>query len=262
MNIIDFESLKGGPLNILPYGEPGCGKTRFGLSVGEVLYTLFVDVDNGLKTALTVPPIWLKNIVPVQFTGFEDIDKIYKLLVHNNPEELNKAIYGLDKTKWKITKPFEAVVFDTWTEVNWNVKEYMRNNFLAKNPNRGTFKKTDKLEFRPNFEIQDWGTMIDFNQMCIEAFRDLPITFVCNMHEMFFEDKKGGRTSGTPSINGKFAAEIGKHFDIVGHMSVNITGDYIMDTAMKARFQAKTRIPLEKQIKNVTYKGILDAMKK
>jgi len=260
MEAIDFKDLKSGPLNILPYGEPGCGKTRFGLSTGEVLYTFYVDVDNGLKTALTVPQTWLKNIVPVQFKDFRDIDKIYKLLDKNDPDEINTHLYGDDKTKWKVIKPFEAIVFDTWTEVNWNVKEFMRDK-LVTDSSRPMFKKQTTLEFRPNFEIQDWGTMIDFNQMCVEAFRDLPITFICCMHEMFFEDKKGGRTSGTPSINGKFAAEIGKHFDIVGHMSVNIMGEYIMDTAMKSRFQAKTRIPLEKQIKNVTYKGILDAMK-
>lgn len=246
MELISWEDLKKGPLNILPYGEPGCGKTRFALSTGEVLYTLFVDVDNGIKTALTVPQEWLKNIVPIRFTDFRDIDKIYKLLIQNDPEELSRVL-GV-----KVNRPFEAVVFDTWSEVGWEIKEQKRSD-LGK-------QGGDSLIFRPNIEIQDWGNIIDLNQVCINAFRELPITFICPMHEMFFEDKKGGRTSGTPSINGKFAGEIGKHFDIVGHMSVNITGEYVMDTAMKSRFQAKSRIPLAKQIKNATYKGILNAM--
>jgi hypothetical protein len=249
---VDWDSLYKGPLNILPYGEPGCGKTRFALSAGEVLHTLFIDVDNGLRTAKTVPQTWLKNIVPMRMTDFTDIDRIYKLLMRNDPAELSKAL-STPLMNVVVEKPFEAVVFDTWSEVNWEIKEQKRADIKKQGDG--------SLKFRPNIEIQDWGNIIDLNQLCIEAFRDLPITFICCMHEMYFEDKKGGRTSGTPSINGKFAAEIGKHFDIVGHMSVNVGGEYVMDTAMKARFQAKSRVPLEKQIKNVTYKGILEAMK-
>lgn len=250
MEPIKWSDLAKGPINILPYGEPGCGKTRFGLSVGEVAHTLYIDVDNGLKTALSrgVSREWLRNIVPMKFTNFRDIDLIYKLLLRNDPAEISAKL----KLLTPITRPFEAVVFDTWSEVNWEIKEEKRRE-INKQGN-------GMLTFRPNIEIQDWGNIIDLNQLCIEAFRDLPIHFICCMHEMFFEDKKGGRTSGTPSINGKFAAEIGKHFDIVGHMSVNLTGQYIMDTVMKARFQAKSRISLEKQMADVTFKSLIDAL--
>lgn len=253
MESIVWDDLLRGPVNILPYGEPGCGKTHFGVSVGESLYTLYVDVDNGLKTALQMPITWRNNIHPVRMTDFRDIDKIYKLFLKNDPAEWSRALSSPGNPV-TITKPFEAVVFDTWSEVNWTIKEQKR----AEIKKQGD----GSLLFRPNIEIQDWGSISDLNALCIYAFRELPVTFVCCMHESFYEDKKGGRTSGTPAINGKFAAEIGKHFDIVGHMSVDLGGNYIMDTKMKARFQAKTRLPLEAQIKNPTFKTIMDSLSK
>ena len=256
MELIDWSDLLKGPLNVLPYGEPGCGKTRLALSVGEVLYTLYLDVDNGLKTILTIPKaqrdLWMSNIVPLRFTDFKDLDKIYQLLTKNDPVLWTKHFASIGHPEVIITKPFEAIVVDTWSMMNWEIKEEKRKNIGKQG--------AGALAFRPNIEIQDWGNIIDLNEMAIKAFCELPVTFVCCMHEQFFEDKKGGRTSGTPAINGKFAPEIGKYFDIVGHMSVNVTGDYVMDTAMKARYQAKTRIPLEKQLKHITYKGILDAI--
>lgn len=256
MENINWSSLIDGPLNILPYGEPGCGKTRFLGSVGEVLYTLGVDVDNGFQTLIQIPKPWRDNIYPIRLTEFKDIDMLYKLLGRNDPEEMTRVFNaGLaeDDARYKVVKkPFDAVGFDTWSEVNWTIKEQKRKDI--KKGGDGS------LVFRPNIEIQDWGNIIDLNQVCIQAFRELPITFICCMHEMFFEDKKGGRTSGTPSINGKFAAEIGKHFDIVGHMHMNLMGQYVMDTQAKQKYQAKSRLALDKEIVFPTYKKIIDSL--
>lgn len=256
MEQIDWGELALGPLNILPYGEPGCGKTRFLGSVGERLYTLGIDVDNGFKTLLQIPKAWRENIFPIRLTAFEDIDWLYKLICKNDPEEMTRALNaGLaedDPHFRRVLKPFEAIGFDTWSEVNWSVKEERRKDIKKQGDG--------SLKFRPNIEIQDWGMIIDLNQVCIQAFREVPITFICCMHEMFFEDKKGGRTSGTPSINGKFAAEIGKHFDIVGHMHVNIMGKYVMDTQAKQKYQAKSRILLDKEIIEPTYAKIIDSI--
>jgi hypothetical protein len=248
MEPIKWSDLSKGPLNVLPYGEPGCGKTYFGLSVGEVCETLYVDVDNGLKTALGVPRSWLKKITPVRMTSFKDIDMIYRVLERNDPD------YSTQILGRTVTKPFEAVVYDTWSEVNWEIKEQKR--MLLGKDGKGV------LDFRPNIEIQDWGNIADLNQMCIVAYRDLPIHFICCMHEMFYEDKKGGRTSGTPSINGKFAGEIGKFFDILGHMSVDIAGNRVMDTVMKARYQAKSRIPVNVKLIGATFKTLQEAIPK
>lgn len=256
MEAIQWEGLLEGPLNILPYGEPGCGKTWFTGSVAEKLYTLGVDADGGFKTLLQVPKAWRDNMFPLRLTDFTDIDKIYKLILKNDPEEMtrefNKGLAEDDPRYKKVLKPFEAIAFDTWSAINWEIREKRREDI--KKQGNGS------LVFRPNIEIQDWGMISDLNQLCIQAFCDVPITFICTMHEQFYEDKKGGRTSGTPSINGKFAAEVGKMFDIVGHIHMNIQNKRVMDTVMKQRYQAKSRILLDAEIIDPTYAKIVQSI--
>ena len=232
MEMLDLTLPLEKDLNVLPYGEPGCGKTRFVASVGEVLYTLAIDVDKGFKTMKLVPKPWLNNIVAIQMTTFKDLDKIYKLAQKNDPDEWTKEFSTPDKPI-KITKPFEAICFDTWSEVNWKVKEERR---------RIAGKISTGLSFRGSLEIQHWGDIYDLNILSIEAFRDLPITFICTMHEQVIQDDKLGVVRGVPSLNGKAASEVGKHFDVVGHMTIDLAGKYVMDFKTIKRFQAKTRL--------------------
>lgn len=250
MKTLDLNDLTSINLNILAYGEPGVGKTRFLGSVGECLYTLAVDVDNGFKTLKQIPQKWLDNIVTVRMDGFEDVDKIYQLILKNDPEQLTKAFYP-DGSK-KITKPFEAIGFDTWSQVGWKTVQQKRLDIG---------KLGGGLKFRKNIEIQDWGQILDFHQMCIEAYSELPITFICTLHELFYTDDKSGITKGVPSINGKFAPEMGKYFDVQGHMYVDIMGKYVMATKAHQKYQAKSRLKIEASIENPTFKKLYDAMK-
>jgi hypothetical protein len=246
MQIIDLNDLKSLQLNVLAYGEPGVGKTRFVGSIGECLYTLAVDVDNGFKTLKQLPQKWINNLVTVRMTGFEDVDAIYQMLFKNDPENSSK-ILGV-----KLEKPFEAVAIDTWSSLNWKTVQQKRKDL-------GKYGKG--LRFRENIQIQDWGNIIDFNQLAIEAFTDLPITFVCTMHEMFFTDEKAGTTKGVPSINGKIAPEIGKYFDVQGHMYADVMGKYLMATKAHQRYQAKSRLKLDASIQDPTFKKLYDALK-
>lgn len=248
MEVLDFNNLKGTGLNVLVYGEPGCGKTRFGLSVGEVLSVLYCDTENGLRTASRVPQGWLKNIVPVKFEGYADIDRMYKLLLKNDPEELSKVLGR------KIEKPLEALVMDTWTSLNWDIKDKRRQEVGGAAAGKGL------STFRGQFEFKDWGMVTDFNELCIRAFTDLPITFVCTFHEKFYENDKSNIIKGIPSMNGQFAAEVGKYFDVVGHMGVDIQGKYIMDLAAKKRYQGKTRLNLPGTITDPTFKMMWEVM--
>ena len=245
MEVINLNDLKSLNLNILPYGSPGCGKTRFLGTVGEVLYTLAVDVDNGFKTMKMLPRAMTDNIVTVRMTSFKDIDAIYQLVLKNDPERWAKAL-GIP-----VKKPFEAVGFDTWSEVSWEIIKEKR--VLLK-------KAGDGLGFRENIQIQDWGAITDLNHMAIEAFTDAPITFICTMHEQMYTDDKAGITMGVPSINGKFAPEVGKYFDVQGHMYVDLMGKYMMDTIARAKFQGKSRLKLDKSIGDPTFKKLWDAI--
>lgn len=253
MEIINLDDLRSLHLNILPYGEPGVGKTYFVGSVGECLYTLAIDVDNGFKTIKLVPKKWRDNLVTVKMTSFDDVDLVYQMILKNDPEEMTKK-FGVP-----ITKPFEAVAFDTWTQLGWDSLQEKRKE-LKKFGDPITGKT--KLDFRKNIEIQDWGQLLDFHQLCIDAFTDLPVTFVCTMHEMYYTDKKTDVTRGVPSINGKFAPEIGKYFDVVGHMYIDPSGKYAMATKAHQRFQAKTRLKLDALIFEPTFKKLYDTILK
>lgn len=253
---LDLNSLSDVDLNVLPYGEPGCGKTHFLGSVGECLYTLAIDIDKGFKTLRKVPEAWRKNLVPIQMDGFQDLDKIYKLAQKNDPDawerEINRKIKDKSDPRYQVIRqPFQAIAFDTWSELNWTVKEAKRQE-LGKSGG-------GSLLWRENIQIQDWGNILDLHQLALVAFRDLPITFICNMHEQVIQHEHTKVVRGMPSLNGKLAAELGKFFDVVGHMSVTPTGKYIMETRATARFQAKSRLNIEKTIENPTFKQLLEA---
>jgi hypothetical protein len=251
MHAIKPEDLLSKDLKLLPYGEPGTGKTRFCASVAEVLYTLIFDVDGGTKTVLQVPKAWRDNMVIARMDSFKDLDILYQAAYKNDPDYWTKILYP--KGDGKITKPFEAICADTWSEMNWEITEEKRR-LIGKQG--GT-----SLNFRENVQIQDWQQILDLNRKAIEAFCDLPLTFVCTLHEQITQDDKTKIIRGLPSINGKLAPEIGKYFDIVGHMSTNVQGDYVMETQNTARFQAKSRLKLDKVIKSPTFKVLVDALK-
>lgn len=245
MRGFDINDLSDLGLNLLLYGEPGCGKTRFVASVGELMYTLAVDVDNGFKTFRLVPPKWVENIQPVKLDGFKDIDKLYKLASANDPDKWSKEL-GVE-----IKKPFEALAIDTWSELNWEVKEEKRR--LLGKDGKGS------ITWRDNIQIQDWGSIIDLNTLAIKHFCDLPINFVCTMHEIIKQDEVTKIVKGTPSINGKFAEEVGKYFDVLGHMAVSPQGKYVIETRATARYQAKSRLALDAKIEDPTLRKLMEA---
>jgi len=255
MHPINLDDLSDVHLNILVYGEPGVGKTHFLGSVGECLYTLAVDVDNGFKTLRKVPKAWRDNLYPIRLTDFSDIDKLYKLCLKNDPDrwarEFNGGLKPGDEGYVPVREPFQAVAIDTWSELNWVVKEAKRKQ-LGKDGG-------GSLGWRDNIQIQDWGNILDLHQLALEAFRDLDMTFLCCMHEQVVQDEKTKIIRGMPSLNGKLAAELGKYFDVVGHMSVTPQGKYVMNTRATARYQAKSRIAIDRAIQDPTFKLMLEA---
>lgn len=255
MFAIQPEDLLSKDLKILPYGEPGTGKTRFCASVAEVLYTLILDVDRGTKTVLQVPKSWRDNLVIARMQSFKDLDVLYQAAEKNDPDFWTKTLYSKEQIEsgMRVVKPFEAVCVDTWSEMNWEITEEKRR-LIGKQGGKS-------LAFRENVQIQDWQQILDLNRKAVEAFCDLNLTFVCTLHEQITQDDKTKIIRGLPSINGKLAPEIGKYFDIVGHMSTNVQGDYVMETQNTARFQAKSRLKLEKVLKSPTFKVLVDALK-
>lgn len=249
MELVDLDAINYHGHNILIFGAPGTGKTRFIGTMALKLYTLLLDVDDGSETIKYMPVEVKQNIVVVKMTKFTDLDQIYKLMTKNDPklwsEHLTKANGGKVVV---IDKPFEAVAIDTWSELQYEMVDEIRpgDSMLAMQD----IKKMQALQ------IQDWGKVMDLTKLAIKCFKELPVTFVASFHEQLLKDDLSGGVFGLPSLQGKVAYDIGKYFDIMGHMTMTQDGKYAIATKGHARWQAKSRIPCASMIVDPTFEKL------
>lgn len=245
MESVDYQNLEVKNVFGLLYGGSGTGKTHFAGTIGEFGYVLVVDVDKGcrtLKTAKDLKPFW-NNIEVTTFSKFKDLNQLYALTYNNDPAEWSKA---LGKT---ITRKFDWIVIDTWSEVQWYLMQQRR----LERSLGGT--ETEKLEFRKNIEIQDWGALTDLNKLSIEKFRECPdINILFTMQEGITQDKNTSQTFKGPAIHGKLVHEVPAYFEIVIHSFNDITGKWGCTTLPKGGWPAKTRFGEGASIINPTAK--------
>ena len=74
MKLVNLKEQRGE--NILIYASPGSGKTHLACTVAKDKKTLLFDIDKGAKTVSNLPPEIIKNIVPIQYTTFKDLNEI------------------------------------------------------------------------------------------------------------------------------------------------------------------------------------------
>ena len=139
MKIIDYENKPLEGVFALIYGASGTGKTHLVGTLSELGTVLVIDIDKGFRTLQTAKDIKNKNnIEVVSFEQFGDLDAMYKLVQKNDPIEWSKAL-GTE-----ITKPFDWIIYDTWSEIQWYMMQQLRkNNGLGGGIN-------EKLDFRKN----------------------------------------------------------------------------------------------------------------
>ena len=124
MKIIDLNAPDTEPIFALVYGASGTGKTHLMGTVGELGRTLIIDIDQGIKTLRNAPDLikahYTDNITVVSFDKFKDLDEAYKLVVSNDPAAWSKK-FGIP-----VDKPFEWIIWDTRSELQWYMLEVLR----------------------------------------------------------------------------------------------------------------------------------------
>lgn len=243
MNIITENEQNKEPIFALIYGGSGTGKTHLVGTLGELGSVLIIDIDQGTKTITHAKDLkkYHDNITICDFKRFKDLDTAAQLVEANDPDKWNKEF----KTPGLIKKPFDWIVWDTWSEVQWYMmKELREKNGLAGNG----------LNFRQNIQIQHWGMMTDLNKMAIQQLRTCKVNQVFTMQESAQKDELTGAITGGPAIHGKLVQELPGYFDVVIRTGTDLTGAFTATTQRKGLWPAKTRLGEGVLIKNPTAK--------
>lgn len=236
MQAIDLRKPIDDPIFALIYGGSGTGKTHLVGTIGELGRTLVIDVDKGSKTLRTAKRVkpFLDNITVTTFDKFQDLDHAYKVMQRNDPDEWSSVLQlsGPEAIK----KPFEWVVWDSWSELQWNMMQQLRKN-------ESLLSAGESLVFRKNLQIQHWGALTDLNKLCVEQLRDVKsVNQAFVMLETMSKDELSGIIFGGPAIHGKLVAEFPGYFDVVARTYTDLSGKYYATTKSKGKWPAKTRL--------------------
>lgn len=229
MQIIEYKNRPLENIFALVYGDSGTGKTHLAATLGELGRVLIVDIDKGSRTIQSAEDLkqYWDNLTVAGFDVFKDLDTLFKLTAANSKETWSKA-FGEE------TEPFDWIVIDTWTELQW----YMLQELRKREGLSGT-----TLDFRKNIGIQHWGALTDLNKLSVEAFKNLKspnIVFI--MQEAAVQDATTGAMIKGPAIHGKLVKEMPAYFEIVIHTYTDIQGKWHATTLPKAGWPAKTRL--------------------
>ena len=247
MQVIDMNLSVNEKIFALVYGGSGTGKTHLIGTLGELGRVLVIDIDQGYKTIVNAPDITKQmkdNIVVSTFDQFGDLDKAFKLIIKNDPKEWSKALGAT------IEHPFDWIVWDTWSEIQWSMMQQLR-----KNEGLGTQAGKD-IEFRKNVQIQHWGALTDLNKLAIEQLKGLPVNQVFTMQEKIDKNELTGEVIKGPAIHGKMTSEMPAYFDVVVHTYTDMSGKFCATTLPKQKWPAKTRLGVGKDYQNPTAKQI------
>ena len=244
MQVIDLNKPDTDPVFALVYGASGTGKTHLMGTLGELGSVLIIDIDQGIKTLRNAPDLkqagWTNNITVVSFDKFKDLDEAYKLVKANDPKLWSQK-FGVT-----ITKPFDWIVWDTWSEIQWYMIEELRS--------KDAGMKGSGLNFRNNIQIQHWGQVTDLNKLAVQQLRDCSVNQVFTMQEKLDKDELSGQIYGGPAIHGKMVQEMPAYFDVVVHTYTDLSGNYCATNKAKGKWPGKTRLGVGAEYKNPTAK--------
>lgn len=249
MKLIDLNSQDDDKIFGLIYGASGTGKTHLIATLADLGKVLVIDIDQGYKTIKFAQDLQSrrKNITVVDFKQFEDLDNAYKLVSANDPKKWS-TLLGTT-----VAQPFDWVVWDTWSEIQW----YMQIGLRAKDKELQSGNGGEKLEYRKNFGIQHWGMITDLNKFSVEKLRECSVNQIFTMQERMDKDELSGQTYGGPAIHGKLVQEMPAYFDLVVRTYNDVSGAFCATTKPKGKWVGKTRLGAGAEYKNPTMKQIL-----
>lgn len=244
MQVIDLKAPDNDPIFALVYGASGTGKTHLMGTLGELGRVLIIDIDQGIKTLRNAPDLkkagYTDNITVVSFDKFRDLDEAYKLVAANDPKQWTKK-FGVE-----IAQPFDWIVWDTWSEIQWYMLEELRS--------KDSEMKGNGLNFRKNVQIQHWGQVTDLNKLAVQQLRACKVNQVFTMQEKLDKDELSGAVYGGPAIHGKMVQEMPAYFDVVVHTYTDLSGGYCATNKAKGKWPGKTRLGVGQDYKNPTAK--------
>lgn len=253
MNIIDIKAPNKEPVFALVYGGSGSGKTDFCGTVAMLGRVLVIDIDKGHKTLKFSVRIkgqpWSDNITVSTFDAFKDLDAMYKHIKANDPGMWSK-LFGIT-----IEQPFDWVIIDSWTELQYQMHLELR---ARENLGNG-----GRIDFRKNLQIQHWGALTDLNVLSVESLRDcknINQIIVCNQGTK--EDPDTGKIVYGVEIHGKLVEGFPKYFDDVIYAYVDLGGKYHATTKPKNKWIAKTRLGAAQDVENPYAKDFFAAAPK
>lgn len=239
MQNIDYENKPLEGVFALLYGDSGTGKTHMAATLGKLGYVLIVDIDRGSRTVQRAPDLkqYWGNIEICSFDKFADLDALYKLVSKNDPVEWTKVLGT------PITRPFDWIVYDTWSELQWIMMQQLRsiNNLGG--------KANEKIDFRQNIQLQHWGALTDLNKLAIESLKSCThINQVFIMQQVAIQEELTGSIIKGPAIHGKLVQNLPAYFEIVIHTYTDMQGRWCATTLPKQGWIAKTRLGVGKDI--------------
>lgn len=232
----------------LIYGMSGTGKTHLAATYAQAFpdkNVLLIDVDQGSATLLASDLRNVNNLYVVSFDAFKDLDTAFGLCQKNNVEDWVKEIPDL---KDSLTKPFDCIIWDTWSELQWVMSSELR---------RKSGLTGKGLNYRDNIQIQHWGQMTDLNKLAAASFKDLPIDCIFIMQSQVTEDKITSQVIKGPAIHGKLVTEFPALFTTVIYTYNNPKGEFCATTLPKLGWPAKVRGKEGKDMVNPTMKELI-----
>lgn len=256
MQVIDPSNKQVSKVFGLVYGASGTGKTHLMGTLGELGKVLLIDIDKGYNTivhAPDIPPQVKDNVVITTFDKFGDLNVAYRLVEKNDPGMWMRTLDPKGEYGLQLDQPFDWIVWDTWSELQWFMLQELRKNENLLSPNMGK-----DINFRKNIGIQHWGMLTDLNKLAVEQLRECNVSQFFTMQEKLDKDELLGTIYGGPAIHGKMVQEMPTYFDIVVHTSTDPQGKFCATTKAKTRWPAKTRFGVGQDFVNPTMKQILE----